>query len=234
MRNAISRLLGLKTASSKNKADKPASAGSVARTPPADRDSQHTIEDNSDNGMRRQLVQTLLRECLRRNGIPPGWIECQMLVVNSRSRGPGMYARLVLRRWDPRLLTYAYAFQKELLAAVGQFEPQSSTWLHGVSWEFNVGDSCPYPDMPDPAIWREPPAAAGPAAAAVVPVGASPAQTAPAAAAAAGAGAGADDEVLRDLKDLQDMFAARDASMEEKAAKGTQADFQPTQPSGLG
>lgn len=182
------------------------------------RDSQHTIEDNSDNGTRRQLVQTLLRECLRRNGIPTGWIECQMLVVNSRSRGPGMYARLVLRHWDPRLLTYAYAFQKELLAAVSQFEPQSSTWLHGVSWEFNVGDSCPYPEMPDPAIWREPPAAVVPLAAAAVAVPA----------------AGADDEVLRDLKDLQNMFAARDASMEEKAASGAQADFQPTQPSGLG
>lgn len=218
MREAISRLLGLKTAVSKNKADKPATAARpAARTPPADnRDNQQTIEDNSDNGTRRQLVQTLLRECLRRNGIPTGWIECQMLIVNSRSRGPGMYARLVLRHWDPRLLTYAYAFQKELLAAIGQFEPQSSTWLHGVSWEFNVGDSCPYPDMPDPAIWREPPAAAVPAAAVAAPA------------------AGADDEVLRDLKDLQNMFAARDASMEEKAASGAQADFQPTQPSGLG
>ena len=226
MREAISRLLGLKTATAKKgKADKPSvAARPAARTSPTDnRDSQHTIEDNSDNGTRRQLVQTLLRECLRRNGIPPGWIECQMLVVNSRSRGPGMYARLVLRRWDPRLLTYAYAFQKELLAAVGQFEPQSSTWLHGVSWEFNVGDSCPYPDMPDPAIWREPPAVA---AAAVASAGASPAEATPA--------AGADDEVLRDLKDLQKMFAARDASIEEKAAAGTQADFQPTQPSGLG
>ena len=219
MRNAISRLLGLKTAAAKNKADKPA----TARTPPADRDSPHTIEDNSDNGTRRQLVQTLVRECLRRNGIPLGWIECQMLVVNSRSRGPGMYARLVMRHWDPRLLTYAYAFQKELLAAIAQFEPQSSTWLHGVSWEFNAGDKYPYPDMPDPATWREPPAVA---AAAVAPAGASPAQTV--------AGASADDEVLRDLKDLQNMFAARDASMEEKAAAGAQADFQPTQPSGLG
>ncbi|MEO8020806.1 hypothetical protein [Polaromonas sp.] len=227
MIEAISRLLGLKTAASKGKADKPSAARSSARTPPADnRDGQHTIEDNSDNGMRRQLVQTLLRECLRRNGIVPGWIECQMLVVNSRSRGPGMYARLILRRWDPRLLTYAYAFQKELLAAISQFEPQSSTWLHGVSWEFNVGDSCPYPDMPDPAVWREPPAAAVPVAAAVALAGAAPAVAAPA--------AGAEDEVLRDLKDLQSMFAARDASMEEKAASGAQADFQPTEPSSLG
>jgi hypothetical protein len=227
MREAISKLLGLKTAS-KGKADKaPAAARPAARTSPADnRDSQHTIEDNSDNGTRRQLVQMLLRECLRRNGIPLGWIECQMLVVNSRSRGPGMYARLVLRHWDPRLLTYAYAFQKELLVAVTQFEPQSTTWLHGVSWEFNVGDSCPCPDMPDPAIWREPPAAVVPAAAAAVLASAVPAEAAPA--------ASVEDEVLRDLKDLQSMFAARDASMEEKAAAGGQADFQPTQPSGLG
>jgi len=230
MREAISKLLGLKPAASKGKADKPSTAARpAARTSPAEnRDSQHTIEDNSDNGTRRQLVQMLLRECLRRNGIPSGWIECQMLVVNSRSRGPGMYARLVLRRWDPRLLTYAYAFQKELLAAVTQFEPQSTTWLHGVSWEFNVGDSCPYPDMPAPATWREPPASAVPAAApaAAVLASAAPAEAAPA--------ASAEDEVLRDLKDLQSMFAARDASMEEKAAAGGQADFQPTQPSGLG
>lgn len=228
MREAISRLLGLKTAAAKKgKADKPSvAARPAARTSPTDRDSQHTIEDNSDNGTRRQLVQTLVRDCLRRNSIPPGWIECQMLVVNSRSRGPGMYARLVVRHWDPRLLTYAYAFQKELLAAIAQFEPQSSTWLHGVSWEFNVGDKCPYPDMPDPAIWREPPAAAVSPAPAVAPAGAT--------AAVAATPAGADDEVLRDLKDLQSMFAARDASMEEKAASGAQPDFQPTQPSGLG
>lgn len=223
MREAISKLLGLKPAASKGKADKPSAA---ARTLPGEnRESQHTIEDNSDNGTRRQLVQTLLRECLRRNGIPPGWIECQMLVVNSRSRGPGMYARLVLRHWDPRLLTYTYAFQKELLAAIAQFEPQSSIWLHGVSWEFNVGDKCPYPDMPDPAIWRESSPHAVPAVTAAAPADAT--------AAVASTATGADDEVLRDLKDLQSMFAARDASLEEKAASGAQTDFQPTEPSGL-
>jgi hypothetical protein len=227
MRQVFERLLGLKNKSANNPDSglKPA-----ARTPATTtRDSQHSIEDNSDNGTRRQLVQMLLRDCLRRHGIAADWVECQMLVVNSRSRGPGMYVRLVLRHWDARLMTYAFALQNELLAAITQFEPQSSTWLHGISWEFKVGDSCPYPDMPDPAIWRAPARATSPAALA--------AAAAPAAAMAAAspvAAAEAEDDVMRDLKDLQNMFATRDASMEQEAAVGGHTDFQSTQPSGLG
>ena len=224
MRQVFERLLGLKnkTANDPDSGLKPA-----ARTPATTtRDSQHSIEDNSDNSTRRQLVQMLLRDCLRRHGIAADWVECQMLVVNSRSRGPGMYVRLVLRHWDARLMTYAFAFQNELLAAITQFEPQSSTWLHGISWEFKVGDSCPYPDMPDAAIWGASARAAAPAAvAAAAPV---------AAMAAAEPAAEADDDVMRDLKDLQNMFATRDASLEQEAAAGGHADFQSTQPSGLG
>ncbi|HQR98394.1 MULTISPECIES: hypothetical protein [unclassified Polaromonas] len=226
MRQVFERLLGLKnkTADGQDSGLKPA-----ARTPATTtRDSQHTIEDNSDNGTRRQLVQMLLRDCLRRHGIAADWVECQMLVVNSRSRGPGVYVRLVLRHWDARLMTYAFAFQNELLAAITQFEPQSGTWLHGISWEFKVGDSCPFPDMPDPAIWGPPARAAAPAALAAA---------APAAVMAAAPAVPADeaeDDVMRDLKDLQNMFAARDASIEQEAAAGAPADFQPTQPSGLG
>lgn len=225
MRQVFERLLGLKTraAGSFDSGLKPA-----ARTPAAaHRDSQHTIEENSDNGVRRQLVQMLLRDCLRRHGIAADWVECQMLVVNSRSRGPGMYVRLVLRRWDARLMTYAFAFQNELLTAITQFEPQSGTWLHGISWEFKVGDSCPYPDMPDPAIWSTPAPVAAPAA----PVPAAP----PGALASASAMpvTDAEDDVTRDLKDLQNMFAARDASIEQEAATGVNPEFQPTEPSGL-
>lgn len=209
MIQVFERLLGLKTraADSPDSGLKPA-----ARTPAANtRDSQHIIEDNADNGTRRQLVQVLLRDCLRRHGIATEWVECQMLAVNSRSRGPGIHVRLVLRHWDTHLITYAFAFQNELLAAITQFEPQSATWLHGISWEFKVGDSCPYPDMPDPSVWGPP--------ALVATTTAVPAAT------------DVEDDVVRDLKDLHNMFAARDASIEQEAASGDHADFQPTQPS---
>lgn len=229
MKKAIFKLLGLKPAATSSKAGKPAAAAKPAKTTDG-RDAPHTIEDNSDNGTRRQLVQVLLREGIRQHGIPPGWLECQMLVVSSRSRGPGMHVRLVMRQWDQRLLTYALAFQNDLMAAITRFDPKAGTWLHGVSWEFNVADTCPYPEMPEPAFWRVPATApvAAPAATQADPA-TPPAPEATAAALAEGA----DEEVLRDLRDLQSMFAARDASHEKKAAAGGQADFQPTEPSRL-
>lgn len=154
MRQAISKLLGLKTGPAPT--EPPHSQSKVVKRERAeDPDNPHSIEDNSDNATRRQLIQMMLRDGLRKHGIPPGWVECRMLVVNSRSRGPGVYVRLVMRHWDMLLLTYANAFQQQFMAAITEFEPQASVWLHGISWELDVGETCPYMDMPDPSIWLE-------------------------------------------------------------------------------
>lgn len=115
-----------------------------------------TIEDGSANALRRQLVQVLLRDVMRRHGIPAGWLDCQMLVVSSRSRGEGMYVRLVMKHWDPRLLNYAVAFQKALMVDIMRFEPHAADWLYGISWQLEVGDSCPYMELPDRSAWEEP------------------------------------------------------------------------------
>jgi len=114
-----------------------------------------TIEDGSDNAMRRQLVQVLLRDLLRKHGIAPHWIELQMLVVSRSSRGTGLFVRLIIRHWDARLMNYAVALQNALLADVARFEPRASEWLHGISWQFEMTDSCPYTTLPDKAFWVE-------------------------------------------------------------------------------
>jgi len=244
MRQAINKLLGRKATPS---IKAPAAATPVSRSERAadSRDNPHTIEDNSDNATRRQLIQMMLRDGLRKHGIPPGWVECRILVVNSRSRGPGLYLSLVMRQWDMLLLTYAHAFQQQLRAAITEFEPQAPVWLHGISWEFDVGDSCPYRDMPDPSIWREllasdkpaaraavsaPPAASPPVTAAVpAPVPAAvPTQAAPGPAPEAPAG----EEDLDVLRDLERMFAIRDADIKQQAFADTApVDFQNTEPS---
>ncbi len=117
-------------------------------------DNPLAIEDGSDNALRRQLVHVLLRDVLRRHGIPAPLVECQLLVVSSRTRGPGMYVRLVLKQWDERLVRYAFAFQKALRVDILRFEPQANEWLHGVSWQFDFGDSCPYAELPDKKFWQ--------------------------------------------------------------------------------
>ncbi len=115
-----------------------------------------TLDDDSDNAIRRQLVQVLMRDVLRRHAIPPQWLECQMLVVSSRSRGKGLYARLLIKHWDERLMNHAQAFQRALLTDIERFEPHASDWLHGISWQLEMGDSCPYTSLPDKAFWLAP------------------------------------------------------------------------------
>lgn len=129
----------------------------LAGTKPA-REGPVTIEDGSPNALRRQLVQVLLRDSMRRHGIPPTWLDCQMLLVSSKSRGEGMYLRIMMKHWDMRLLTYAVAFQKSLLLDITRFEPHAAEWLYGISWQLDVSDnSCPYPDLPDRSVWDEHP-----------------------------------------------------------------------------
>jgi hypothetical protein len=228
MRQAINKLLGLKTPQAP---EKPAAAPAVPKKNERAEslDNPHTIDDNSDNATRRQLVQMMLRDGLRKHGIPPGWVECRMLVVNSRSRGTGLYVRLVMRHWDMLLLTYAHAFQQQLLAAITEFEPQASSWLHGVSWELDVGNTCPYLDMPDPSVWLEVSAPVQPAVPmpevslmpedAITPVAVrTRAPPAP-------------DHDAEVLQDLQAMFAIRDAHLKQPADGTPAPDFQNTEPS---
>ena len=66
-----------------------------------------------------------------------------------------MHLRLVVRHWDERLMNHASAFQKEVLSDLKQFEPQAATWLHGVSWQLEVDDSCPYTKLPGKSFWQD-------------------------------------------------------------------------------
>ena len=125
------------------------------RTSPNGPDSPLTIEDGSENATRRQLVQVLLRDVLRRSGIPAHWIDCQMMLVSSRTRGPGMYVRLVIKHWDEQLMTYAFAFQSELMRDIERFEPLAASWLHGISWQLDVADTCPHLRLPDKSLWQD-------------------------------------------------------------------------------
>ena len=120
------------------------------------------LHDGSETETRGQLVQVLLRDLVRKSGMPPGLVQCQIQVVNSRSRGQGIYLRLVVKQWDERLMTYAFAFQKALLTEIVQFDPQAGTWLHGIAWQLEVAASCPLTELPGPDFWQVPAATTAP------------------------------------------------------------------------
>ena len=145
MKNLIQKLFGARAPATPPKTV----SGTSHDNPP-------TIQEGSENAIRHQLVQVLLRDVVRRHGIPPHWIDLQMLVVSSSSRGPGLYVRLVLKEWDQRLMNHAYALQNTLLDDIARFEPRASEWLHGLSWQLEFGDSCPYLSLPGKSFWLEP------------------------------------------------------------------------------
>ncbi len=127
---------------------------------PHSRNSQHSmLHDGSETATRGQLVQVLLRDLLKKCGMPPGAVQCQIQVMNSRTRGQGIYVRLVVKQWDERLMKYAFAFQKALLTEIVQFEPKAGAWLQGIAWQLEVASSCPITDLPGPEFWQTPAAA---------------------------------------------------------------------------
>lgn len=115
---------------------------------------------------RRELLRVVLRDTLVRHGIPTAWITAEMLPAPGTSgREPGVHLRLSVKHWEPRLLTYAVAFQKSFQKRAELFDPQVSSWLLGMSWQYDLPDETVCPDMPDPALWKTAP----PASAAIAP-----------------------------------------------------------------
>ena len=51
-------------------------------------------------------------------------------------------------------MTYALAFEKSLVMDITRFEPHARDWLYGISWQFDVSDSCPYRHLPDRHLWE--------------------------------------------------------------------------------
>jgi hypothetical protein len=193
-------------------------------------------DDSSENATRSQLVQVLLRDVLRRHGIPLSWVESQLLMVASRSRGTGMYVRLIMKHWDDRLATHAFALQNTLLADIARFEPRAFDWLHGVSWQLDVDASCPHTALPQKAYWQEPTKPATPAAApAPAPAAAAVSAPAPMAAPVAAVAPPAIPLLEQEaLQDLERLFLIRDQEIGRQIADGiTPADYEKTKPTPL-
>jgi hypothetical protein len=203
----------------------------AASTPRENRDSPATIEDGSENATRRQLVQVLLRDVLRKSGIPAEWIDCQMLMISSRTRGQGMYVRLIVKHWDERLMNYLFAFQKTLMADIAQFEPNAADWLHGISWQLDVDDECPYAALPEKSFWVDPVEQVAPSMAEVL---AEPIPEVLADPDKPAFKTTRDDEETNRARDLELLFAIRDQELDREAADGSTAvGYEKTQPSAL-
>ncbi len=181
----------------------------ASRPMPLPEPSLHDSEDPDDfststrSSSRREVVHMVLRETMRRHGIPSDWIECRTLSMVRTDRSTGTYVTLIVRGGQDRLLAYVPAFQTSLREALERFDPRVHDWLRGLAWQFE-GEAESASAMPDPASWSR----------AVPGVEVREADT------------GSEDSLQEDLRAL---FAIRDAAIAQRR-DGAHTDFQPTQP----
>ena len=176
---------------------------------------------------RREMLRLVLRDTLNRHGIPATWIGAEALNVTSRQREPGLHWRLVIKQWDARLLPHLVSFQHSLIKRVTAFDPMASSWLMGMSWQFQIDDESVCPEMPHAGFWTSDPPKPAVDPAAPVATGdviAGPVLIGPKELPSGEASARAY---------LDKLFAIRDAHLLEHAQSGDKPSFDATQPLSL-
>jgi hypothetical protein len=107
---------------------------------------------------RRELVQVVLRDTMRKHGVPSDWIDCRILSVRSRQRREGVHVQFLVRQGDEQLLQYVHAFQESFWDEVLKFEPQAREWLFSVAWQFCGKAVRGFAPMPGAGAWAPAPA----------------------------------------------------------------------------
>ncbi len=92
---------------------------------------------DSANAARRELLQGVLRDTVRRQGIPADWIGCHVLPVVSRRRGAGMHVHFIVKN-GPMQLSSVHDFQRSFRERLEQFEPRAREWLFSIAWQFDA------------------------------------------------------------------------------------------------
>lgn len=131
----------------------------LSQSPPrslSGRNAQFMQSDQTPGGIRRRLIQVVMRDLMRRNGLPQNWIECHIKITDGESKDNSIALQLVLLHWDERLIHYLPALENELIADIKRFEPDASKWIENVSWQLAPVNACPYKYLPDKKVWLEP------------------------------------------------------------------------------
>jgi hypothetical protein len=103
--------------------------------------------------IQRELVQVVLKDTLRRHGIPFEWLTCEVQSLVGGANAEQLNIQLVLMQWHELLLRYAPAVATQLLRGLDRFEPAVDHSKYIISWRFSPTCGCPFTVMPPPLVW---------------------------------------------------------------------------------
>ncbi|MBG9386682.1 hypothetical protein [Caenimonas aquaedulcis] len=100
-------------------------------------ESESTAEDtDSSNTGRREMVHVVLRDIMRKHGIPSDWLECRVLSGQTRQQRPGMHVQFIVLNGEEQLLGYIHAFQDSFWRELERYDSRARDWLFSVAWQF--------------------------------------------------------------------------------------------------
>ncbi|MEO5672878.1 MAG: hypothetical protein ABIR26_19490 [Ramlibacter sp.] len=106
--------------------------------------------------LQRELLRVVLRDTLKKTGVPPQWIGGETSDTVDESGKRSIEVRLILEADEPRFLYYLAAFQAEFESRLLAVDPKAWNWVARISWslatKLEAGDS----DfaMPTPEYWQ--------------------------------------------------------------------------------
>ena len=94
--------------------------------------------DTSANAPRRELVHVVLRDTMRKHGVPTDWLECRVLTVVTRHRKIGMHVQFILKPGGEGIVDHIHAFQQTFWRELEKFEMRPRDWLFSLAWQFDT------------------------------------------------------------------------------------------------
>lgn len=122
---------------------------SPVTVPPAVR----VYSDPHNTAKRRELVRVVLRDTLRKHGIPADWIGFEITPLGNSADGSAHLIHLIVLKWHEHLMDFAPALQEQLWQGLGRFAPDSERSQFALAWTFSPDCACPFDTMPEPAFW---------------------------------------------------------------------------------
>jgi hypothetical protein len=103
--------------------------------------------------VQRELVRVVLKDTLRKNGIPAGWIGCEVTGISHRNMDDELFVHLIVMHGNEALLQYAPALQQDLMQGLDRFEPNVDHSNYVVSWLISPDCGFKRTTLPAPSFW---------------------------------------------------------------------------------
>ena len=103
--------------------------------------------------IQRELIQVVLKDTLRRLGVPFDWLACEVIIIPHGIGKEELHIQLSLMKWQETFLRYGPALERQLLRGLDRFDPSIDHSKYIISWRFSPGCGCPFTVMPPPSFW---------------------------------------------------------------------------------